>query len=131
MNVAVITPKNMSHIYATNKVILQISMREAFWKIRNSAFPEGPPATEKNRSNNIGYYLADRVTGEGPQQQYREMTIDAVAPMIFRQELAEAGVDESFWPDTDDVILFRKHFHVVEHPLIADFGTDPVTNIQV
>ena len=106
-------------------------MREAFWKIRNSAFPESPPATEENRSNNIGYYLADRVTGEGPQQQYREMTIDAVAPMIFRQELAEAGVDESSWPDTDDVILFRKHFHVVEHPLIADFGTDSVTNIQV
>lgn len=120
----------MSHIYATNKVILQISMREAFWEIRNLSFPEFPPANEERMRNNVGYYLADRFTGEGLQQPYREMTIDAVAPMIFRQELAEAGVDESFWPNTDDVILFRKFFHVVEHPLVADFGTEPVKNIQ-
>ena len=105
-------------------------MREAFWEIRNSAIPASPPANEDDMRNNVGYYLADRVTGEGLQQPYREMTIDAVAPMIFRQELAEAGVDESFWPDTNDVILFRKLFHVVEHPLIADFGTEPLTNIR-
>lgn len=106
-------------------------MREAFWRIRNSSAPDFPPATEESMRNNVGYYLADRVTGMGFQQRYRELTVDAVAPMIFRQELAEAGIDESLWPDTNDVRLFRELFYVEEIPLIADFGKEPVKNIQV
>ena len=120
----------MTHIYSTNKVILKISTRDAFWEIRNSSFPNAPAANEEIMRNNIGYYLADRVTGMGVQLPYREMTIDAVAPMIFRQELAEAGVDESLWPDTNDVKLFRKFFEIEQLPLIADFGEEPVINVQ-
>ena len=120
----------MTHIYSTNKVILKISIRDAFWEIRNASFPNAPAANEEIMRNNIGYYLADRVTGMGVQLPYREMTIDAVAPMIFRQELAEAGVDESLWPDTNDVKLFRKFFEIEQLPLIADFGEEPVINVQ-
>ena len=118
----------MSHIYSTNKIVFRVTMRDAFWDIRNSSFPEFPPVNEESKRENAGYYLADQVTGTGLQQPCREIAIDAVAPMIFRQELAEAGVAESLWPDTDDVELFRKLFRIEQFPLTADFGESPVVN---
>jgi len=120
----------MSHTYSTNKVILKISMKEPFWEFRNSAIPDFPPLDEDGMKDNFGYYLADRATGTGLQKQYKDATLEAVSPLIFKQELAEAGIHESCWPDTNDVKLFRNFFRVEQYPLIADYGNEPVKNVR-
>ena len=80
--------------------------------------------------NDVGYYLADRIIADGDQQALKQMSIDSVAQKIFQQELTEAGVNESFWPDTTDVTLFRKFFNIKVLPMIADFGKEPLRNSE-
>ena len=89
------------------------------------------PASESAIQKYVGYYLADRLIGDGDQEALRQVSIDAVTQKIFQQELTEAGVDESFWPDTTDVTLLRKFFNIVVLLLIADFGKEPVKNTEI
>lgn len=61
----------------------------------------------------------------------RENLTESWFRKVFESELAELGLPAYAWPDTSNLELFRSFFSVTHHPLIADFGTEPLNTRKV
>ena len=121
----------MADMLATNRTLLEIRWRSTFCELRRQCFPDAPAFSEKDASENKGYYLMDAPVGSGLQEPLMLESLAKIAPKILKQELAEAGIPTANWPDVESFDIFNEYLHVNYLALIADFGTEPLRNITV
>ena len=121
----------MTDTLATNRTLLEIRWRQSFCDLRSRCLPEAANINAKEASENKGYYLMDPPNGSGLTKPLRVQALSKVSSRILEQELAEAGIPRSEWPETQSFDVFNEYLDVNYLALIADFGTKPLRNTTV